>query len=581
MNKKFNKENYILNIEKKLFFIFFIFTLLIIIAILKINSIHNNIGFNDKKIYSKDKINTYPNMYSRNKILIATSFNYYSLYLDKRKIKMDFLKIYLNNIEKKLNIKIDEDNIYKSFFTKNRNKILSNMNVHDVRKILELNKKFIKNGFFKKIHSKNGKYYFYGIEYIKNKKETRVYNNQYFSLLQPLLGKYNFKNIPTSGLEKYFFQHYHQETLNIFKRDAFNNIMYRKNYTKPENTDINLSIDLKLTENIQKLILKMNEKLQASNIVVAVAKTKTGELLSVNQLHHYITDINNNKTIYYKNDFFQFFYEPGSIFKPITLAIALEYKKVLDLNEMIDVNYGKLRIGHKIITDDEKDKKELSIKEIIAHSSNVGASKIALRFNNGEFLDGLNKMYFFKKPNIEYNVSKKNIFNSSVKKAIRNNKLIQRATASFGYGFLVSPYNMLELYNIIGNNGVYIPLTFLKKNKKNVKGIKILKDSTIIKLNEALRNVVEEGTGVGAKMKSIITSGKTGTAHIVEHGQYINKHNSTFVGFAQDKKGQKYTIYVLVSKPIWKYHFASLSAVPIFKKVTKILVKNNYLIPNI
>ena len=73
--------------------------------------------------------------------------------------------------------------------------------------------------------------------------------------------------------------------------------------------------------------------------------------------------------------------------------------------------------------------------------------------------------------------------------------------------------------------------------------------------------------------------GKTGTAHLVENGQYVNEYNTAFIGFANDKKS-KYTIGAIVVRPK-KSQFAAQTAVPVFKKAINILIDENYLKPDI
>ena len=83
-----------------------------------------------------------------------------------------------------------------------------------------------------------------------------------------------------------------------------------------------------------------------------------------------------------------------------------------------------------------------------------------------------------------------------------------------------------------------------------------------------------------AKIDGLEIGGKTGTAHIAEGGKYVRKYNSSFFGFANDKKN-KFTIGILVREPKKPYHyFASVSAVPIFKEVVLRLIEEGYLTPS-
>mgnify|MGYP000695654509 CR=1 FL=1 len=87
----------------------------------------------------------------------------------------------------------------------------------------------------------------------------------------------------------------------------------------------------------------------------------------------------------------------------------------------------------------------------------------------------------------------------------------------------------------------------------------------------------QEGTGVGTIIPGLEIGGKTGTAHIAEKGRYVNKYNTSFFGFANDKKSA-YTIGVTVIQPK-QNHFASLTAVPVYKQVVDLLVEFDYLKP--
>ena len=102
-------------------------------------------------------------------------------------------------------------------------------------------------------------------------------------------------------------------------------------------------------------------------------------------------------------------------------------------------------------------------------------------------------------------------------------------------------------------------------------------------IKRMLIKTVQEGTGVAAKIDGLEIGGKTGTAQIARGGKYLKKYISSFFGFVNDGKNS-YTIGVTVMNPIstgkyWYYHYASWSAVPVFKEIVNNLVKLNYLTP--
>ena len=87
-----------------------------------------------------------------------------------------------------------------------------------------------------------------------------------------------------------------------------------------------------------------------------------------------------------------------------------------------------------------------------------------------------------------------------------------------------------------------------------------------------------EGTGKTAQVPGIVIGGKTGTAHIAQGGKYIRKYNSSFFGFASDTKGSEYTLGISVFEPNeTEAYFAARTAVPIFKEVVELLIKEGYL----
>jgi len=100
-----------------------------------------------------------------------------------------------------------------------------------------------------------------------------------------------------------------------------------------------------------------------------------------------------------------------------------------------------------------------------------------------------------------------------------------------------------------------------------------------------LIKTVQEGTGRNTIYEGLEIGGKTGTANTVGKGGYQKKYISSFFGFVNDKE-HKYTVGVTVNNPIstgehWYYYYAANSAVPVFKKIIEIMVKLNYLKPQI
>lgn len=292
----------------------------------------------------------------------------------------------------------------------------------------------------------------------------------------------------------------------------------------------NIVVDKTTQVQLKAMLDKMQKETRAKQIILVVMNSNSGNI-NFSSLDS------------------TFEYEPGSVMKPMTLALVLD-KGLVKPYDLINGHNGRYSIGNKIITD--KHKFDLiSAEDVIVYSSNIGIVQLAQRLNGVEFHNGL----------IDFGFSQKNIPSSQ-----KLNNEIHKATCSYGYGMRSSLIELVKAYNIFNNDGK----SSLPKTSQ------IIKKETADEMKKILVKSVNEGTGKNAKTAGIIIGGKTGTAQIVEKGRYVEKYNSTFIGFANDVKNNKYTIGVLVIQP--SSSLSSETAVPIFKKVVDIMVENKYLI---
>ena len=108
--------------------------------------------------------------------------------------------------------------------------------------------------------------------------------------------------------------------------------------------------------------------------------------------------------------------------------------------------------------------------------------------------------------------------------------------------------------------------------------VQVFSSATAQRMKKILIKTVKKGTGYKAITAGLEVGGKTGTAHMTEKGRYVNKYNSSFVGFANDGK-HAYTLGVTVIKPQSMKHFASISAAPVFKAIVDTMIDEGYLTP--
>lgn len=361
-------------------------------------------------------------------------------------------------------------------------------------------------------------------------------------------------------------------------------ILNKESYVKEalNGLDIVLSINLNLQLRLEKMVDTMKKKLNAKEVFLAVMESNTGKVLSLVSSNRYLPEHIRKKDYPSLNtSAIEYSFEPGSVIKPITFSILLQ-NRLVNPFEIVNGHNGRFKIGEKVITD-EHQFKQLSAEDVIVYSSNIGMAQLAQRLDGGMFRKGLLRFGFAQKstPDLIYEKI------GSVPSAIKLENEIYKATASYGYGMRVNLMQLLRAYSAFNNNGKiatpYLVEAFIDRSQKRTleheEPIQAIKPATAKRMQRILIKTVLKGTGKKAITPGIVVGGKTGTAHIVENGKYVKKYNTSFLGFANDAK-HHYTIGVVVREPK-KKHFASQTAVPVFKKTLNILIKENYLEPDI
>jgi len=394
------------------------------------------------------------------------------------------------------------------------------------------------------------------------------------------------------GLERKYEKHITSKKDGYFKgkRDVGGNIIHDKNSIEKQRVDgmdLHLNIPLAFQRRVEKMLDTMKQRIDADEILIGVMESNTGKVLALATSERYDPDHITQKDIP-KLDlkFAEYPYEAGSVLKPITLAIALDHKVVTPQTWFSTFN-GRMKIGkRRTITDDEKFE-SLNATDIIVHSSNVGISQISWRLTGEEFRNGLLSFGLSKPSGIDLSRE----LTGRIKSLHLLNNQMHRANSSYGYGMLVTFAQLWKAYSAFNNDGVAVTPRIVDY-LQDAKGRHYILPPTegdlhpvgkkaANQIHEILKEVVKRGTGVKAQYPGLEIGGKTGTAHIAKHGHYVREYHSSFYGFANDNKGHKYTIGVLVirAKGYHKY-FASQSAVPTFKNAVRILVEEGYLEPD-
>ncbi|MDD3325050.1 MAG: penicillin-binding protein 2 [Sulfurospirillaceae bacterium] len=523
---------------------------------------------------------------------IATSQKMYKAVVDTRNIdplKKDlFIKLYA------LYSSQDAKSVEKAIENTNGNLVLSyKIDSKTAKYLQDLSKKLLRLGvFISYVDTQTGVPFIRGLNIIESG-ESRIYPA--IDTATPLVGyvkKIEQENITKSsgvkGIERFYEDKLSssQDSLTSGSRDISKAIILDGNSITSQRIDgydVHLSISLKMQKIVENIIDQYSKKLDAREIFAGIMDSETGEMIVFASSHRFNPDFIRRRDYEWLNvSAVEQSYEPGSVMKTITFALLLKENKI-NPYDMIPVYGGRYKLGNKTITDTHHDD-WLTAEDVIVYSSNVGTAQIAQKLDPVEFYQGLKDFGFSLPSGIDLPYEN----SGYIPPLHKFNSQIYKATVGYGYGMTSNFMQVLKAYNVFNNNGrIVTPMLVKKLVSQSGQEIyppkeqehQILPVAVAKRMQKIMIKVVEKGTGTNAKMDGLEIGGKTGTAHIAQDGEYVKVYNSSFFGFANDKKN-RYTIGVLVREPKKKYsYFASQSAVPIFKEIVERLVENSYLVP--
>ncbi len=555
------------NYRIPIIYIIFLFFLLLVFGVFLFLSIVKPVNYINPVTVKKHlalRGNIYTGHYcvAKSEKIFAISINPKYIDPDKKNLFINLFSIY-SNVDKKT---------LKQLLKKKKTIILAKVNLKTAQNLKYLLKVLDKKRVF--LTDKNGLRIGYSIEDYAYK---RIY--PYKDTLEPVLGRYreDLKR-GDNGLEEYYDVFLQPKQNGIVKgyRDVYGNIIYDNNvYIKHaiNGNNLKLNINLVLQREIEKLLDIQKQKFKADEVMAAVMDSKTGKILTLASSNRFNpNNITKNDISNMKISFIRELYEPGSVMKPITFAILLQNNKV-NPYEVLNAYNGKWKPEwRKTPIRDDTPFAWLSAENAIVYSSNIVISQLALRLNNKEFFNGLKNFGFGEFSGIDLPYELK----GRIRSINKLNYPVYKSTTAYGYGILVNFMQLLKAYNAFNNSGIEITpkIADVPTDKKRV-----LSASNAKEMLDILRKVVLKGTGKAAMIDGIFTAGKTGTSQVSTNGGYNQRvYNSSFFGFADDTI-HKYTIGVtfLRIKAKWPNYFASSSAVPTFKKIIDIMIKNNLL----
>jgi len=327
-------------------------------------------------------------------------------------------------------------------------------------------------------------------------------------------------------------------------------------------TELKLSIDKRIQYLAYREIVAAVKHHEAKSGSLVMLDVKTGEVIAM--VGHPSFNPNNrswskNTT---RNRIVTDVYEPGSTMKVFTVAAGLE-SGIFTPQTIIDTSPGVFKVGKHSISD-HHNYGHIDVTTIITKSSNIGASKIALALKPEYFYEVLNRFGFGQTTGSGYPGERAGIlrlFNTWSEQDI--------ASLSYGYGVQVTPLKLAQTYSIIANNGIMLPVSFIKTNKPKTRE-RVIAENIAKQIRDMLETVVSsEGTASRAAIKGYRVIGKTGTVHKYDPrgGYFADRYRSLFVGIVPASNPRFVTVVTIDEPNKEKGHYGGAVAAPIYSKV--------------
>ena len=332
------------------------------------------------------------------------------------------------------------------------------------------------------------------------------------------------------------------------------------NAPKP-GSDIALSLDSNLQHIAYRELESAVKQHRAKAGAVVVLDARSGEVLALANYPGYNPNNRSNTgSKAMRNRAIADLFEPGSTLKPFTVATAIETGKVSP-NTLINTEHGVFMLGNRKIHDSHPEPM-LTVAQVIQKSSNVGAAKIALKLKSETMWQGLADSGFGAQTGSN--------FPGEASGKLRDPKTwrpIEQATMAYGHGISVNLLQLARAYTIFANDGELKPISLLKLDAPAA-GTKVFSERTAHQLRDMLEMVVlPGGTAPLAQVAGYRVAGKTGTAHKLEDGRYVNRYVASFVGFAP-ASNPRLVVAVMIDEPGGTEYYGGEVAAPVFSKVT-------------
>jgi len=327
-----------------------------------------------------------------------------------------------------------------------------------------------------------------------------------------------------------------------------------------------LTLDHQLQANAEQLLSAYAGRWRAKGATAIVMDPRTGAILAMANAPTFDANgFTSAPAEARRNRAVTDLYEPGSTFKIVTVAAALEDNVVAPDSSFVLA--PTIKVADRVIREAHtRGTERMSVRQILAESSNVGTVTLAQRLGGTQLASWIDRFGFGSPTGSELPGE-----SAGMVLPYRSWSGSTIGTVPIGQGIAVTPLQMVSAYAAIGNGGVIAPAHVIKKiggkKVRHGKGRRIVSKHTADRMTAMFRDVVVEGTGTEAAIPGYTVAGKTGTANKVENGVYASKYVASFVGLVP-ARNPRLAILVMVDEPkgqIW----GGVVAAPLFRDIAR------------
>lgn len=402
-----------------------------------------------------------------------------------------------------------------------------------------------------------------------------------------VIGHVNDKQVGLTGVERAYDGDIRgRDGHRLVLRDGWNRDFDSIEQPATFGASLELTIDRPLQVIAEEALAWGVREYGAKGGVAILADPYTGEILAVASLPTFNPNAFTRATIGNDRDrAVQDIYEPGSTFKIVTAAAALETKTMSE-DTPVDVHGGSIQIGSRVIRDVHAYSGSLPFRQVIAKSSNVGAIRIG-RATGAKALAEFARAFGF-----GWLTIRDLPFASRGAMLKPTDRWSDSALASvaMGYQVGVTPVQMIAAAGAIANGGLlyepHVVRAVVAGGQRRPTPIRalhrVVSADTAARLTAILEEVVETGTAKAARIDGYTIAGKTGTARKAAVGRrgYTDEYNASFVGFVPSRE-PVFSALVVIDAPRGKGIYGGTVAAPVFKRMVEAALRYRGVAPNV